>query len=166
MTLTFSTATAMTSCVIVLGLIGIGMGFVSMATLLIVQDSLAVSDLGVATASHQFSRTLGGTVGVGIAGSFLTATMSKTLDSLINVSPSNGSASVSDQISHNIENLFRPEVQALLSPDIQQTMQQAVAHGVSTVFWVTLCASILCLLFSIILPGQSHAIPKSTDHHR
>jgi MFS family permease len=166
MTLTFSTATAMTTCVIVLGLIGIGMGFVSMATLLIVQDSLAVSDLGVATASHQFSRTLGGTVGVGIAGSFLTATMSKTLNSLINVGPSNGSASLSDQISDNIENLFRPEVQALLSPDVQKMMQDAVAQGVSRVFWVTLFASVLCLFFSIILPGQSDTSQKSADHHR
>ena len=154
-TLTFSTTTAMTTCVIVLGLIGIGMGFVSMATLLIVQDSLPVSDLGVATASHQFSRTLGGTIGVGIAGSFVTATMSKTMNSLINAGPYNGSASGSDQISPNIENLFRPEVQALLSPDVQKTMQDAVAQGVSMVFWVTLFASVLCLFFSIIIPGHS-----------
>lgn len=165
-TLTFSTATAMTTCVIVLGLIGIGMGFVSMATLLIVQDSLAVSDLGVATASQQFSRTLGGTIGVGIAGSFVTAAMSKTMNSLINARPGDGLASASGQISQNIENLFQPEIQALFSPDVQKTLQDAVARGVSMVFWVTLFASVACLFFSIILPGQSHAIQKSADHHR
>jgi EmrB/QacA subfamily drug resistance transporter len=162
-TLTFSTATAMTTCVIVLGLIGIGMGFVSMATLLIVQDSLSVTDLGVATASQQFSRTLGGTIGVGIAGSFVTAAMSKTMNSLINAGPSDGSASVSGQISQNIENLFQPEVQALLSPDVQKMLQDAIAHGVSRVFWVTLFASVVCLFFSIILPGHRDAIQPSAD---
>jgi MFS family permease len=165
-TLSFSTATVMTTCVIVFSIIGIGMGFVSMATLLIVQDSLATSDLGVATASHQFSRTLGGTIGVGIAGSFVTAAMSKTMNSLINAGPNNGSASVSDQISQKIENLFRPEVQALLSPDVQKTMQDTVAQGVSMVFWVTLFASTMCLLLSIMLPGQSNANQESADHQR
>ena len=165
-TLTFSTATPMTTCVIVLGLIGIGMGFVSMATLLIVQDSLAVSDLGVATASQQFSRTLGGTIGVGIAGSFVTAAMSKTMNSLMNAGSSDGSASVSGQISQNIENLLQPEVQALLSPDVLKTLQDAVARGVSMVFWVTLFASVLCFLFSIVLPGHRDAKQKSADHHR
>jgi EmrB/QacA subfamily drug resistance transporter len=61
MTLFFSTSTTLVSCSIVLAIAGLGMGFVSISTLLLVQNSLSNSDLGVATASHQFSRTLGGT---------------------------------------------------------------------------------------------------------
>ena len=77
--ITFTTATSLAACSIVLGFAGVGMGFVSMATLLVVQDSLDVADLGIATASNQFSRTLGGTIGVGISGSFVTMTLSKAM---------------------------------------------------------------------------------------
>ena len=128
-----------------------------MATLLVVQDSLAASDLGIATASHQFSRTLGGTIGVGISGSFVTATLLKMMSSNLNSLPS----PISAQFQHNIENLFRPEVQALLSPDVQKVMQDAVAQAVSMVFWITLFASLLCLFFSAILPAQSDPQSKT-----
>ncbi len=151
-TLTFSTTTALTTCVLVLGLIGIGMGFVSMATLLVVQDSQGSSDLGIATASHQFSRTLGGTVGVGVSGSFVTAALAASMDTLIHSDSSILSTSSSNQVIQNIETLFRPEVQALLTPDVQKAIQEAVAQGVSLVFWVTLIASLMCLFLSFILP--------------
>ncbi len=47
------------------------MGFVSVATLLKVQNSLRESDLGVATSSQQFARTLGGTIGIGFSGAMV-----------------------------------------------------------------------------------------------
>ena len=87
--ITFSTGTSLAACSIVLGFVGLGMGFVSMATLLVVQDSLDKSDLGVATSSHQFFRTLGGTIGVGISGSFVTMTLSNVMESLMNTDLNN-----------------------------------------------------------------------------
>jgi hypothetical protein len=155
LTLGFSTSTALSTCVIVLGFIGVGMGFVTMATLLIVQDSLDASDLGVATASHQFFRTLGGTVGVGVSGSFVTAALAASMDSLLNSESNNLSPSLSNQVIQNVENLFRPEVQALLTPEVQETLQQAVAQGVSLVFWIAVFASLTCLLLSLILPKDT-----------
>ena len=56
----FSTATSVGACVAVFLLIGTGMGFVALGTILVVQNSLSDIDLGVATASNQFARTLGG----------------------------------------------------------------------------------------------------------
>ena len=145
--ITFTTSTSLAVCSIVLGFVGIGMGFVSMATLLVVQDSLDISDLGVATATHQFSRTLGGTIGVGISGSFITMALANVMESL------------SIQSKQGIENIFRPEVQALLAPEIQQTMQAAVGRGISMVFWITLFTSLLCLILSILIPARS--VPRS-----
>jgi MFS family permease len=159
LTLAFSTSTALITCAVVLGFIGVGMGFVSMATLLIVQDSLAAADLGVATASQQFFRTLGGTVGVGVAGSFVSATLTISMESLIQSESGNLSPSLSNQLP-NIENLFRPEVQAMLGPDVQRTIRAAVAQGVSLVFWVALFAALICLFLSLILPKD---IPPETN---
>ena len=150
--ITFSTDTSLAACSIVLGFVGVGMGFVSMATLLVVQDSLGKSDLGVATASQQFFRTLGGTIGVGISGSFVTMTLSNVMESLLRNGLNNLPPSLNVQIKQSIENTFRPEVQALLTPDIQKTMQEAVARGVSMVFWITFFASLLCLILIVLIP--------------
>jgi hypothetical protein len=59
------------------------MGFVSIATLLLVQNSVDISNLGVATASHQFTRTLGGTIGIGISGSLVTVTFLNALEKVL-----------------------------------------------------------------------------------
>jgi EmrB/QacA subfamily drug resistance transporter len=149
---TFSAATPLTACSVVLGFIGIGMGFVSMATLLVVQDSLDISDLGVATSSHQFARTLGGTIGVGVSGSFVTMTLSNVMNSLTNAGSNDLPASLNVELKQGIENIFRPEIQAMLDPDIQQALQAAVARGISMVFWITFFASLLCLVLSVLIP--------------
>jgi len=158
--ITFSTGTSLAACSIVLGFAGVGMGFVSMATLLVVQDSLGQSDLGVATASHQFFRTLGGTIGVGISGSFVTMALSNVMESLLNTGLDNLPPALNVQIKQSIENIFRPEVQALLTPNIQKTMQEAVAQGVSRVFWITFFASLLCLILSVLIPVRTVPRPK------
>jgi len=136
------------------------MGFVSMATLLVVQDSLERSDLGIATAFHQFSRTLGGTIGVGISGSFVTMTLANVIESMINAGLNNLPPALHAEIRHSIENIFRPEVQQLLTPDIQTALRDAVAQGVAMVFWITFVASLICLLLSIILPAHISYYPN------
>jgi len=158
--ITFSADTSLTTCSIVLGISGVGMGFVSMATLLVVQDSLDISDLGVATSSHQFARTLGGTIGVGISGSFVTMTLSNVMESLMKTDLKNLPPSLMIEIKQNIENIFRPEIQALFAPEVQKTVQEAVARGILTVFWISFFASLLCLILSVLIPARSVPQPK------
>jgi len=73
---------------------------------------------------------------------------------------SNLPPSLNGQVTQGIENIFRPEVQALLAPDIQKTMQAAVARGVSMVFWITFFASLLCLILSVLIPVRTVPRPK------
>jgi EmrB/QacA subfamily drug resistance transporter len=58
-------------------LIGIGMGACNIAFLLVVQGSVGWSERGVATASTLFSRTIGQTIGAGLAGAILNFGMSR-----------------------------------------------------------------------------------------
>jgi len=127
---------------------------------LVVQDSLDISDLGVATSSHQFARTLGGTIGVGISGSFVTMTLSTVMESLMKTDLKNLPPPLIIELKQNIENIFRPEVQAMLAPEIQKAMQEAVARGVLTVFWITFFTSLLCLLLSVLIPVRSVPRPQ------
>lgn len=150
-TLFFDTQTSMSTCFVVFLVIGIGMGFVTLSTLVVVQNSLDNTDLGVATASHQFARTLGGTVGIGICGGFVTARISEVTDLLI-AGRSRGVSGPAD-LRISVENLFQPEVQARLPADVQQALQSAVADGVSLIFWTVLTVSLACVLCSMLLPS-------------
>ena len=152
-TLTFSTATSLSTCFGVFLFVGMGMGFVALGTILVVQNSLSDMDLGVATASNQFSRTLGGTIGVGVGGGFFSLHFDNELDALLkSASPSTWPPAVTSQVQQDPENLFRPEVQILLSADTLHRLQDAVARSVMSVFWMVLAASILCLFLCFLLP--------------
>ncbi|UCF89733.1 MAG: MFS transporter, partial [Desulfobacterales bacterium] len=126
LTLTFSSTTSMLACFNVFSLVGLGMGFVTLATLLVVQNSLDNTELGVATASHQFARTLGGTIGIGICGSFLSAKTSRILEAILHSDLQRDlDPSLALQIQQNFENLFRPAIQAQLPAGLQKLLQEA-----------------------------------------
>ncbi len=155
LTLTFSSTTSLAACSVVLAVAGLGMGFISISTLLIVQNSLSPEDLGIATASQQFSRTLGGTIGIGISGSLVTERLQESIQALIppnvldKVMPS-----FSTHLQQGIENIFRPEIQSLLAPNIRTALRESVAQGVSVVFWASVIMALLCLFFSYRLPKE------------
>ena len=131
------------------------MGFVTLTTLVVVQNSIDISDLGVATTSHQFARTMGGTVGIGICGSFVISKIAGATDAMFH----SGIAetippAVLSTIKTNIENLLLPEIQVLLSREVQVILQEAIVSGVAVVFWIVLVVSFLCLVFCCRLPGD------------
>jgi EmrB/QacA subfamily drug resistance transporter len=156
MAVRFSAATSLWTCAAAMALAGVGMGFTSIATLLVVQNSVDKTDLGVATSSHQFTRTLGGTVGIGICGSLVTARFARVADSL-NASDLQGiiPAAVMDQIRQNFENFFRPDVQQQLLPKAQSILHNAIGNCVVEVFWLALIAAVVCLVFGVLLPSRS-----------
>jgi hypothetical protein len=77
--------------------------------------------------------------------------------------PPNWPAEVARQVQKNPENLFRPEVQALLSFDMLQMLHEAVADSVMMVFGLALAVSILCLAVCCLLP-KLPAAPKTPPH--
>lgn len=153
---TFTPQTTLVVFGLALALAGVGMGFVSIATLLIVQESLDDSDLGVATAFQQFARSLGGTVGVGIGGSLVASHFTKSLEALT----FNGLAAkipmeIRTQLQGGAENLFRPEVQRHLAPDILNPLQSAVSQGVMSIFHIALAAGLLSCVACWLLPSAA-----------
>ncbi|WP_022666727.1 MFS transporter [Desulfospira joergensenii] len=149
MTLGFTPNTTMTTCFLVFLIMGLGMGFVTLSTLLLVQGSLSDKDLGVSTSSHQFFRTLGGTIGVGVCGGLVTTGLVNRLDSAVQSLP----PQLFLQLKQSTENLFKPEFQALLTPDSRAVLEEAVAGGLGSAFWVVAAASILCLVLAAALPA-------------
>jgi EmrB/QacA subfamily drug resistance transporter len=156
LTLTFSTATSVGACFAVFLLIGTGMGFVALGTILVVQNSLSDMDLGVATASNQFARTLGGTIGVGIAGGLFSSRFDTGLRGLLAATPREAwPPGVAAQLQQTPDALFRPETQRLLAPELLDQLHRAVAESVLSVFGMVLAASALCLVVCFLLPKSS-----------
>jgi len=154
LTVLFSVRTTMATCFWVFMLTGLGMGFVTLATLVIVQNSVDVSDLGVATSSNQFARTLGGTVGVGICGSFMNAALWRAMHVLKEqglISAGEGTVLKGS----SLDVLLQPEFQNQLSENARTAFQAAIADSVSIVFWIILLAAVVCLVFCSLLQSDA-----------
>ncbi|SHF40740.1 drug resistance transporter, EmrB/QacA subfamily [Desulfacinum infernum DSM 9756] len=136
-------ATPLGVCSVVLLLAGLGMGFVSISTLLIVQDSLAPKDLGVATSSHQFARTLGGTIGIGATGSLLTHAVSRSLQQAEGLASPRNLQNLSA-----LRELLKPEMQETLAEPLRTQLQVVIAGGLQEVFWACLAAAVLAAVLS------------------
>jgi hypothetical protein len=62
-----------------MAVLGIGVGLCMQVLVIITQNSVAMSDMGVATSSTQFFRSLGGTFGTAIFGAVLSSRLSHYL---------------------------------------------------------------------------------------
>lgn len=155
LTLTFSPATTTATMFTIFFVIGVGMGWVGLSTLLVVQSCLATEDLGVATSSNQFARTLGGAVGVGVCGSFIATRLATLFESvrradlLRDLPPYLREAGFGQ-----VESLLHPTVQAVMPDALREMVQMAVMQGVSGVFWTVTAAAGLCFLLCLLLPGH------------
>ncbi len=159
LTLGFTLETTMVYSFIVFQVMGFGMGFITLSTLILVQESLSKNDLGVATSFHQFSRTFGGTIGVGVCGGFAFSGLLNRLDQASHVL----NPQILVRLNESMENLFKPEFAAMLTQSAKQILHEAVLKGVSTAFFIVLISSILALVFCVMLPGGFNQEKKKHD---
>ena len=101
----------------------------------------------MATSSQQFSRTLGGTIGIAVAGAIVTSSLVSLLKTAGNKIPPD----VFNRIAENIENIFKPEFFTPLSQETQGILQNAVAGSISTVFWIVFGTAILTFISSLLI---------------
>jgi EmrB/QacA subfamily drug resistance transporter len=155
LTLTFTAASPLWFSFTAFFIVGSGMGFVALATLLLVQSWLAVKDLGVATASNQFARTLGGTVGVGICGSLMAARLSGLGATMRNAGALDHlTGKLAAVRMDQIEEILRPEIQALMPPGLRHVLRETVLRGAHDVFLAVCIAALLCLLTCLLIPNR------------
>lgn len=150
LTLGFSLRTGLAECFIAFLVVGFGMGFVSLATLLVVQESVDPADLGVATSFHQFSRTMGGTIGVGICGGIVTERLIRELTAAGQNLPD----ALIDKLKESMANLFDREFQAIIPQGMETILQDAVVNGVYLVFVIVFVVSVVNLGLSLLLPSK------------
>ena len=113
---------AMVACFVT----GVGMGLTSTTLLVVIQGAVAWSRRAVATGLVQFSRTIGGAVGVGVMGGVLTAFV--------------GAASSA---------ILDPTARAGLSPAAADAARSALSSGLGVTYWVMAGAAIVAFVLAV-----------------
>lgn len=122
------------------GLMGIGMGLSIPSFLITVQSSVARSDLGTATSTVQFSRSLGGTFGVGIMGAALAVGLAAGLR-----------AAGLDPASVSLNSLVDP-TPGSAAPVLDGALRHALSSAMWSVFLIALISSIGALVVTALAP--------------
>lgn len=111
---------------------GFGMGFLSTAAIVLIQDSVGWAERGAATASNLFARNLGSTLGAAVLGTVL------------NLSLARGHAgSLQD-----IQQLLHGQGSAIAAA----ASRAGLAHGLHWTFWGVLLISLATLALALLVP--------------
>ena len=113
---------------------GLGMGFVSNAGILIIQTTAAREERGAATASNIFSRNLGSTLGAAALGAVLNLSLARA-----GVGP--------DQIRHLLDHQAPAAGDALV--------RGALAQSLHLTFWAILAVAVATLVMALVVPRVS-----------
>jgi len=147
----FTTDTGLPYIVIAMLVMGAGLGFASTAFVLAVQNAVPWKLRGVATASTQFTRTIGGTVGVAVMGTILNAQMALRFP-LIFARFADAAARLPKSVAlANI--LLTPEVRSALPAAFLHQLQDALAHSLFWVYVLIFVLAAIGLATMLLLPG-------------
>jgi len=135
-------------------LIGAGLGLTMLTLLIAVQQSVSRTQLGIATSLNQFSRSIGGAVGVAIMGTVLSAGLAAELNTFAQNNNSLITTSRAAELAANPNALIEPEARAALPPNVLDALQEAMAVSIHKVFWVGTVLSAMALLVCFFLPPR------------
>jgi len=122
-----------------MALYGLGLGFANTPLIIAVQSSVPWKLRGVATASTMFSRTIGGTLAVGILGGVLAAALS-----------------ASGAPSEAVDQLLGPE-RSLLPPALVRSLSGALQGGMDRIFDAVAAIALAAVAVSLLFPAVAIA---------
>ncbi len=131
--------------------IGVGLGLSMLTLLIAVQQAVEKSKLGVATSLNQFSRSIGGAIGVAVMGAILTASLATEL----NKAASDNGVLTSEQAQEFASNpnaLIEPTAKAAISTETLGVLQSSLARAIHPVFWSGAIMAGLGLIVVLFLP--------------
>lgn len=126
----------------IMALIGLGLGFATLTFTLSVQNAVPWSRRGVATASNQFFRTIGGTVGVSLAGAVFATQAASYLVGLP------GALGLQDANA-----LLDPAARASLPPEALPALIRALDAALHDVYTYLLGVTLAGVVAALLLPG-------------
>jgi hypothetical protein len=136
-----------------LALMGIGMGLSVPALTIAVQTAVARRDLGTATSTLQFARSIGGAVGVSVMGAVLSLQLDRSLR-----------AAGLDPTGISLSRLLDPLACSSATATLDTTVRGALAGAIADVFVFAFAAAAVGLLATATAPGGR--IEHLADPHK
>ena len=129
-------------------LVGFGMGFMTSAYVISVQNAVEWSYRGVATASIQFMRTMGGSISVAIMGAILNSQLSHRFAEVQGL-PAGATEAT----------LLNAEERASIPTEVLEAMQSALAASIHDIFLFVLGISLVACAVAFFFPrGRAHEL--------
>ncbi len=125
--------------------LGLGMGMIIQVMVLAVQNSVPHSDLGTATATETFMRSMGGAFGVAIYGAIFTNRLAFNLGELL---PGGAGSVNTDQLQGS------PQAIRSLPPAVRESVLLALARSIHVVFLCAVPLAIAAFLVTWLLPEK------------
>jgi MFS family permease len=122
------------------GVMGFGMGLLTVTSVILIQGSVPWSRRGSATASNVFARNLGSTLGAAILGSVLNYGLRNAGGA--------GNAGVSPE---GIRQLLEKPV----SGPERQVLQAALDHSLHLTFWCVVAMAVLTAALALFIPSRN-----------
>jgi EmrB/QacA subfamily drug resistance transporter len=137
--------------------LGVGMGFLMQITTLVAQNSVAMSDIGVASSSRTFFQQIGGSIGVSAFGAIFAHQLTSELHAKLPTLHMNAAGGQ-----------LNPVVVTHLPAVIKQVVFAAITHATTTVFFFAAPAAALvfvlaCFLKEVPLRGRASAEQSSPE---
>ncbi|WP_051367492.1 MDR family MFS transporter [Hamadaea tsunoensis] len=131
--------------------LGLGMGFLMQTTLLIAQNSVQMKDLGVASSTATFVRSIGGSFGVSIFGAVFNSRLKESVTN--DLGPQ--AATMIDKVGGNLGSEGMAQVSKLLPADQIQAfvtaIKHAIAYATSGLFWWAFAFAVLVPVLAIFV---------------
>ncbi|KRC59448.1 multidrug MFS transporter [Agromyces sp. Root81] len=145
--------------------LGAGVGMVMQNLVLVVQNTTAVKNMGVATSAVTFFRSLGGTIGVSVMGSILGTVVAENIKTGIGGLPPEQQAEAAQTLGSGAI----PQISQL--PDfLRVIVESAYGTGIGSVFVAAVPLAIITLIAVIFLPnadlGTQSAIQRAKAEQR
>ncbi|MEX2503459.1 MAG: MDR family MFS transporter [Egicoccus sp.] len=124
-------------------LLGVGLGMVMQVLVLAVQNDVPAGDLGVATASVAFFRSLGGSIGTAVFGSLMATRLATELAARVPAGADLGDAARGT-----------PSAVLALPPLLQDAVVTSYAEAISMVFMIAAPLALIGVVLAALLPEK------------
>ncbi|MDT4894247.1 MAG: hypothetical protein QOE97_3282 [Pseudonocardiales bacterium] len=127
---------------------GAGLGLFIQVLTLVVQNAVPMEQMGVATSSVTFFRSMGGAIGTSALGAVLTAGLASELRHFL---PTASSADGRNNVTQLIQSPATLDKLKTSNPALHEGIIQAYAHAIDRVFIVALPISILSVIAALFI---------------
>jgi EmrB/QacA subfamily drug resistance transporter len=162
----FGTETARFWLYFDLVIIGAGLGLTMLTLLIAVQQAVERSQLGIATSLNQFSRAIGGAIGVAVLGAVLTAGLAYQLRAAAADGSGVLTAQQAEDFASNPNALIAPSADNPVSDAQLHALRSSMREAIRPVFLVGAVMSLLAFFVSLLLPKHLNTGREDIDGER